>query len=115
MAKILVVEDDSQVRDYLRDMLEWLEHEVIEASNGKEALEILTDGVALVITDIHMPVMGGLEFIRRLKSSHPKLPAIAMSGELDRGDALFAGATLFLSKPLRIQGILAATTRALTP
>ena len=72
MARILVVEDDLPVRTVIRRMLTAEGHDILEASNGEEAIEIfLTETVDLIILDILMPVKEGL---KRLRNSREIIP-----------------------------------------
>ncbi len=81
MACILVVDDDTQIREMLRQMLEMEEYEVLEAANGKEAINLLDDHrVDLVITDLIMPEKEGIETIRDMRKRFPDIRIIAMSG-----------------------------------
>lgn len=81
MARILVVEDDAQVRRMLRLTLMRAGHEVAEAADGAEGLRRCAERAPdLVITDIIMPDMEGLETVRRLRDERPALPVIAISG-----------------------------------
>jgi CheY-like chemotaxis protein len=80
---ILLVEDEEQVMHVARAMLEALGFTVVEACNGKEALELYRKNAAdimLVITDIGMPVMDGYALFRELKLLNPLLPIIISSG-----------------------------------
>jgi CheY-like chemotaxis protein len=84
MAKrVLVVEDDAYVRDYLSAALETAGagFEVVVASNGREAAERLVSGGAdLVLTDLNMPEMNGVELVRHLRADHPEVQIVLMSG-----------------------------------
>lgn len=80
---ILLVEDTEQLKLMLKTMLETLGFTVIDASNGKEALELYQKGAAdikMVLTDIGMPIMDGYELFRELKKLNPELPIIISSG-----------------------------------
>jgi PAS domain S-box-containing protein len=80
---ILLVEDDKQILRVAKDLLEELGFSAIEASNGKEALELYRKNAAeirLVVTDIGMPLMDGYELFRELKKIEPELPIIISSG-----------------------------------
>jgi len=120
MARILVIDDEDQVRRLLRAALEMKGHEVLEASNGKEALRLHRATPAeLAITDILMPEMDGVELIQALRSVAPQLKIIAMSGggrfrqteALDMAEPLGAFATL--RKPFGLDALLEAVTGAL--
>lgn len=105
MPNILIVDDDDAIREFLRDALERAGYQVIEAANGFLALELLDRSVDLVITDIIMPDMEGIEFILKVFKRHPGLPILAISGggRLDAVSYLQLaqqlGATRILSKP----------------
>jgi two-component system, chemotaxis family, chemotaxis protein CheY len=82
VARILVVDDDNAIRLLLRSMLERWGHSVVEAENGAEGLQYYRAAPAdLVITDIQMPVMDGLQMIKALRDDFPKAKIIAISGE----------------------------------
>ena len=78
--RVLLIEDDAAVRRIVRKMLERGRHEVTEAENGRVGLERLSDSAFdLVITDIVMPEMDGIETLIELRKRHPTLRVIAMS------------------------------------
>jgi CheY-like chemotaxis protein len=82
LARILVVDDDAVVRDILRIVLKQLGHEVVEAENGREGLErYLAEPAALIITDLDMPVMNGLEMIKEIRNDFPEALIIAISAD----------------------------------
>ena len=79
---ILVVDDEESVRNVIKDFLELLGHKVIVGCNGKEGLEYFNNShrFKLVITDLKMPVMCGIEFARAIrKSDKPDTPIIAIT------------------------------------
>jgi DNA-binding NtrC family response regulator len=81
MARILVVEDDHQVRDFLRASLQKLGHEVVAVDDGKHASKVHAQmPFDLVITDLFMPCRGGLQTILELLQANPELRIIAISG-----------------------------------
>ncbi|MGA1825784.1 MAG: response regulator [bacterium] len=81
MSRILVIDDDSQIQDMLKQMLERAGYDVIIAPNGKVAVKINSEKPAdLIITDLIMPEMEGIETIRKLKRDFPDVAIIAMSG-----------------------------------
>lgn len=81
MAKILVVDDEVNIRNILRDSLKKEEHEVFEASSGQEACDILdTQAIEVMITDLVMPGKTGLDLIMEIKEKIPELNIIAISG-----------------------------------
>ena len=76
MARILVIDDDSDVRNLLKTLLEASAHEVIEASDGENGLRLFVDNPAdLVITDILMPTREGIQTIIDLKKDYPGFTA----------------------------------------
>ena len=102
---VMVVDDSSTIRVYLSNLLAQYQFRVITANNGQEAIELLKQhpDTALIITDYHMPVMDGLEMIRRirLEKRSEDLAIIGLSDEqrLDLSPAMIkAGANDFLSK-----------------
>jgi len=110
-ARILVVDDEEGVRSLLRHILTDAGHEVLEASNGKEATERLqAEDVDLMITDLVMPEREGIEIILELHRTRPDLGIIAMSGAFGgqflRAARLF-GARATLSKPIDQDVLLA--------
>jgi two-component system response regulator (stage 0 sporulation protein F) len=81
LARILIVDDDPMVRQLLRIVLRQLGHEVIEAQNGREGLQQYQAKPAdMVITDIQMPEMDGLEMIQEIQRDFPEAMMIAVSG-----------------------------------
>lgn len=81
MARILVIDDEAPIRHVLRQALELRGHTVVEAQNGAIGLRLFqTEPADLVITDILMPEVEGLECIMKLRKISPDLRIIAMSG-----------------------------------
>jgi DNA-binding NtrC family response regulator len=81
LARILIIDDDEYVRDVLRQMLEREGYEVDEACNGDDGVRIFSEqGHDLVITDILMPGMGGVQTIMELRLLSPDVKIIAISG-----------------------------------
>lgn len=79
---VLLVEDEDQVMLVAKAMLETLGFKVIEASNGREAVDLYQNnsGISLVLTDIGMPIMDGYSLFRELKNINPELPIVISSG-----------------------------------
>ena len=103
-AHILVVEDEANIRSALVTMLEKLWHKVQGAGTAEEALALLEHTKAdLVITDLRMPGLGGMEFLRRMKEKAPETEAIVMTafGSIDTAvEAMRLGAYDYLTKPI---------------
>lgn len=113
--QVLVVEDSRAMRDFVTSILEAVgDYEVHEVDNGFEALRALPRGqYALIITDINMPDVNGIEFIRFVRKSpaHANTPVIAMSTDassVDTQRAMTAGASAFLAKPFTGEQFLEA-------
>jgi two-component system chemotaxis response regulator CheY len=124
MARILIVEDSAAMRTYVRSALEGAPElgddvEIVEASSGFDALRLLPRGAFdLVITDINMPDINGLELIRFVRgSAHHKAVAVLIistqSSERDRSRGLALGADEFLAKPFTPEALREAATRSL--
>ena len=88
MAQVLLVDDNEDIRSVLRRMFEGAGDEVLEAADGVQALDCLSETVDLLVTDIHMPNLDGVELILKVKKSNPDIPIIAMSGAGPVGGAL---------------------------
>ena len=81
MARIMVIDDNENIRETLSEILALHNYEVSAASNGCEALELLArEGADLIITDLIMPEKEGLEIIFEFKHHHPEVKIIAISG-----------------------------------
>jgi CheY-like chemotaxis protein len=114
MTKILLVEDEERVRALLKGVLESDGYEVHEASNGKEALQSYARSPPnLILTDIVMPDMEGIELITKIRKGDPNLKIIAMSGSnyLDIAEKL--GAHRILAKPFSNKALLNAVKATL--
>jgi CheY-like chemotaxis protein len=104
MSRILVIDDQLSARSFIRDLLEGAGHTVVEAENGRRAVEVLTSAFDLVITDVLMPDVDGLEVVRHLKQVNPGIPVLVVSaGWKDRAIDLLSmakklGADRTLSK-----------------
>lgn len=113
---ILVVDDSPLVADAVGCQAAGLGFIVILASNGRGALQRLAETeIAAVISDVEMPVMGGFELCRNIRSCYPEIPVVLMSGLFDeerRQTALACGAKGLLEKPLAAAQIAAAVPQA---
>jgi DNA-binding response OmpR family regulator len=115
MARILIIDDDPSVLSMLRRAVERAGHEVSGAGDGRAGLaQLAAAPFDLVVTDIVMPEMEGIELIGRLRRGYPDLPVIAMSGggrglpETYLAAARGMGAASVLIKPFAIDDLLAA-------
>jgi two-component system chemotaxis response regulator CheY len=125
MARILLVEDSSSMRAYVRAALEAAVElgdpvSVVEAASGFDALRLLPRAVYdLVITDINMPDINGLELIRFVRGSahHREVPVLIIStqsAERDRERGLALGADAFLAKPFTPEALVRAVSQSLS-
>ncbi len=108
--KILIVEDDANIRDTLRDMLQLNGYAVIAGADGLEAIGLLVHRPFLIFCDIHMPRMDGFEFRAHVRKipEFARVPFVFLSAEsdshfLNKARELEAG---FLSKPFTMQDLL---------
>lgn len=101
MDKILVVEDDKTVHSGIKKLLELQHYSVVIAQNGMEALEKIDESFSLVIMDIMMPQLDGIETCRRMRERHsvPILFLSAKSEELDKLEGLEVGGDDYMTKP----------------
>ncbi len=114
MTRVLVVDDEPGLRFALREVLEDRGDQVIEAASAKDALAC-DDVYDVVITDLAMPEMSGMELLEQLAQSQPALPVIvltAQGSERAAVAALKAGAWDYLTKPFDIDEVCAAVARA---
>ena len=107
---VLIVDDEEHIRNLLLDFFSLNGYETVTASNGRKALEILKDKTcSLMITDLQMPEMDGIELIDSIRNYDIPLKVIGMSLEDKESEFLNAGADHFLLKPfsfLRLKHIL---------
>lgn len=114
MAKILVVEDESVFRSVINAALTQAGHEVLEATDGRHAMEILgASQVDVIVADIVMPESDGLELIMNLKEAKRPTPIIAMTGNYGHSNlylkvAASLGAEHVLQKPFRTDQLIRA-------
>jgi CheY-like chemotaxis protein len=107
MKKILVVDDEAIMRDLLTDYFEMMDYKVTSAKDGSVAWEILSGGAPgefdLVVSDINMPKMGGIELFRNIRSKFPDMPIILMTGYgIEKVKQDVEKAEGFLAKPFEL-------------
>ena len=120
MARILIIDDETALRDVLARLFEREGHEVSTAGDGVEGLQLWREqGAAVVILDIHMPRSDGIETLVQLRALAPALPVIVISGgDQTRAlgllaDARLLGATRTLPKPFSLSELTAAVNGVL--
>jgi two-component system chemotaxis response regulator CheY len=120
--KILIIDDEEDVREVLRIHLESANYNVIEAKNGEEGITLMKSGanllqVGLIICDIRMPKVNGVEVIDFLKENAPSIPIMVVTGYPDSELAvslLKKGVKDYLVKPLEKEKLLAKVKETLS-
>jgi two-component system chemotaxis response regulator CheY len=118
--RILVVDDDEPTRELLRDYLGDAGYDVVVAVDGRQACRALSAfNVDLVVTDLEMPVMDGLELIRWLRGARPSCPIVLVTGRTDRELQLcrFGRRAGFecMTKPIDVEQLGRAIHRLISP
>lgn len=117
--KTILVAEDNESNYILMTYILRGHYQVVRAHDGKEALEIVANGgIDLVLMDVKMPVMDGLEATRHLKETNPDIPVIALTANVfdsDRNAAIEAGCDDFLAKPVNSKQCLEVVDNYLTP
>lgn len=118
--RIMVVDDDAGIRRSLHVLLSRAGHEVLQAADGLQAVQLWRKGGGdLVITDLHMPNKDGIETILELLTHTPGIPIIAMSGggqtkRLDLlGNVTLLGSVLTIEKPFTLSEMMSVVRQAL--
>jgi two-component system nitrogen regulation response regulator NtrX len=116
--KILVIDDEGAIRDSLRMILEYEDYQFVGAASGQEGLALAQrERPDLVLLDIKMPGMDGMEVLRKLHAFDETLPVVMISGHGTTAtavDAIRSGATDFLDKPLSSERVIVTLRNALT-
>ncbi|MEK6698240.1 MAG: response regulator [Nitrospirota bacterium] len=113
--KILVIEDDAVVRNTLLDMLKYKDHVVEGTASAEEALKKLPGDYDLVISDLLLEGMDGMELLSRVNGMEPRVPVVMITG---CGDSVLddncrqKGAAGFLKKPFTVQSLLGVVDEA---
>jgi CheY-like chemotaxis protein len=114
-ATILVVDDDAQVREVAVNCLQGLGYRMIAAENGPSALKILARGtqVDLLLADMAMPGMNGVELIKKARERNPGLLAMLVTGYAETGSFSPAEGDFVLQKPYRLERLAEAVAAVL--
>ncbi len=117
--KILIVDDEEDIREILVDSLESLDYQTCTATDGEEAIEIIKqkhDELAAIICDLKMPKVSGDQVVNFVAQEHPIIPIIILSGfaQLDMAlDHIRMGAFDYMSKPFKVKELALTVKRAL--
>lgn len=113
---LLIVDDDAPQRSLLDSFLRGQGFETVTVDSGEKALKVLREGqVDMMISDVRMPGISGLETLRRARQQHAALPVLLVTGYADVREAVGAmqdGAVNYLSKPIDLDELLASVQRA---
>jgi CheY-like chemotaxis protein len=117
-ARILVVDDEPQVAETLREILVFKGFDVETAENGEQAIDLLksTHHFDLMITDLRMPGMDGLELLRQARKLRKTIPAAILTGNATFEDGLLAveeGILEYIAKPITVKDLMTVVHRAL--
>lgn len=111
MKRILIIEDEENLSQFIRLELEYEGYEVVTAFNGREGLtKALNENVDLILLDLMLPGLNGIEVCRRIRSSMDDTPVIMITARdsvLDKISGLDSGADDYISKPFQIEELLA--------
>jgi len=120
MPAVLLLDDNSAYRTLMTEVLTLAGFQVVAAADGRRVAAILSERrIDLVITDLVMPERDGIETITDLHYSHPRLPVIAISGDVPINRDLYLklaeklGASRVLAKPFKMDQLVAAAREAL--
>ena len=109
IANVLVVEDDELIRGIFVDIIKSKGYSVFEATNGREALQILKEQpINIIVSDMKMPVMDGMQLLREVKSNYRDIPVVVITGfdnEFTEEQVLAAGADAYITKPFKVQDV----------
>ncbi|WP_045211718.1 sigma-54-dependent transcriptional regulator [Desulfonatronovibrio magnus] len=115
-SRVLIIDDEEDIRLSLRGILEDEGYEVMDAESGEQALAVINRSIDLVLLDIWLPGMDGLKVLTRLQDKYPDLPVLMISGHGNIQTAVQAiknGAFDFIEKPLSLEKVLITAQKAL--
>ncbi|MGE0865058.1 MAG: ATP-binding protein [Vicinamibacterales bacterium] len=114
---ILIAEDERALRRLSATVLRQAGYQTIEASDGQQALDLFTvhgHSVVMVVTDVVMPRLGGIELAKRLRKLRPDMPLLFVTGYVEQSEALHEQGTPVLLKPFSPDALLKAVSAAIT-
>jgi two-component system, cell cycle response regulator CpdR len=116
MARILLAEDDDSLRHFLARSLEKAGHEVIAFADGEDALPVLGEPFDILVSDLVMPNIGGMDLAQRMTKSNPELPIIFITGfaavAVEAVDKI-ENINQVISKPFHLNSLVVAVQNAL--
>lgn len=120
LGRVLVVDDESDIRKVVRTHLEKANYEVIEAENGAEAIKLLNAGdnpmyVDMILCDIRMPKLNGIDAIEYFRTEYPALPLVVLTGfpDLQMATSLLKqGVMDYLVKPVEKEKLIDTVKKA---
>ncbi len=118
--KILIVDDEEPVRKVIRLQLSGTRYEILEAEDGEQAIQILNDNtllVELIICDVRMPKLNGVEAVAYFRREYPKTPVIVLTGYPDVNlgvEFMREGVADYLVKPVAKETLLKAVDKAIS-
>jgi two-component system KDP operon response regulator KdpE len=115
-AKVLVIDDERPIRKLLRTGLSTQGYDVLEAADGKTALELLADTPDMVILDLGLPDVKGLDLLKTIRAANESVPIVVLSSRSDEAgkvEALDLGADDYVTKPFGMDELLARLRTAL--
>ncbi len=117
MALILTIDDSSTTRMAIRKIVKAEGHDVMEATNGREGLEIVANHTPdCIVLDLIMPEVEGMEVLKVLYERGSKIPVIILTADIQeivREECLEMGATAFISKPMKVEELINEIRRIL--
>jgi UDP-3-O-[3-hydroxymyristoyl] N-acetylglucosamine deacetylase len=117
-ATVLVVDDEERIRSSLRGILADEGFRVIDTGNAPDVIDLIArENPSIVLLDVWMPEIDGIELLRRIKSERPQTPVVMISGHANIQNAVAAtrlGAEDFIEKPFSAEGLLTTISRVLT-
>jgi DNA-binding response OmpR family regulator len=114
--KILIIEDDPKMRRGLEEMFAQEGYEVLSASNGREGLEKLDEDIDVVLTDLVMPGINGMEVLREVKRKKPLVPVVVITAFAtieSAVEAMKSGASDYICKPFKLNEVQITIKRAI--
>ena len=114
--RVLVIDDEPPIRKLLRMGLSTQGYEILEAPNGKTALDLLSDDLGLVILDLGLPDIDGLDLLRTIRGRNERVPVVVLSSRGDEAgkvQALDLGADDYITKPFGMDELLARMRAAM--